>query len=261
MIHLIVKSIAFIFIIYYNKYFLNKLVDIYYILLNIIATQVIMGSQKVKSSYNKIPICKTLIHRKDPNILKFKFRHEFTHIQRKEVEELLESDWFISNLIKYPPSKINGEDIYEIWEDKSTAMSLFDSLRFSSLIVYPNVSLEYLLLLGQKWGVPDCLIEEIHKRIELQNEDDKVDNNPIANIVKTLPLKCINCNRGFFTNENTSRSCCYHPNYYNNNIDKWACCGREDHNDPGCITGCHVPFTSNQLINMLNIGELKIDDE
>ena len=196
---------------------------------------------------------------KDSNILKFKFRHEFTHIQRKEVQELLESDWFMSNLIKYPPNKINGEDIYEIWEDKSTAMSLFDSLRFNSLIVYPNVSLEYLLLLGEKWGVPDCLIEEINKRIELQNEDDKVANNPIATITKTLPLKCINCNKGFFTNENTSRSCSYHPKFYNNS--KWTCCGRENNNDPGCITGCHVPFNSNQLLNILNSMELKIDDE
>jgi hypothetical protein len=227
---------------YLNDYLNVMILNIYFIFENFIKL------------FNKNNI------KKDSTILKFKFRNEFTHIQRKELEELLESDWFIKNLIKYTPSKINGEDVYEIWEDKSTAMSLFDSLRFSSLIVYPNVSLEYLLLLGEKWGVPECLKEEINKRIELQNEDDKLDNNPIATIIKMLPLKCINCNKGFFANENTSKSCCYHPNYYNNNSNKWACCGREEHNDAGCITGCHVPFTSNQLINMLNSMELKIDD-
>lgn len=232
----------------------------YVIILNIycIFTNLIKLSTK-NDTKDMVKVAQKNIYKKDPNILKFKFRHEFTHIQRKEVEELLESDWFMSNLIKYPPNKINGEDIYEIWEDKSTVMSLFDSLRFNSLIVYPNVSLEYLLLLGEKWGVPDCLKEEINKRIELQNEDDKLANNPLATLIKTVPLKCTNCDKGFFGNENTSRSCSYHPKYYNNS--KWTCCGREDHNDPGCITGCHVPFTSGQLINILKSIELKIDDE
>lgn len=245
-------------IVYFNEYLVEQFTNIYYIFIhftyNGLNTKATKDLKNMKEQVKQKSV-------KDPNILKFKFRNEFTHIQRKEVEELLESDWFMGNLIKYPANKINGEDIYEIWEDKSTVMSIFDSLRFNSLVVYPNVSLEYLLLLGEKWGVPECLKEEINKRIELQNEDNKTNDNPLATIINTVPLKCINCQKGFFANENTSKSCCYHPNYYNNNSNKWACCGKEDNGDPGCITGCHVPFTSSQLINMLNITELKIDDE
>tara|TARA_B110000495_G_C22813058_1_gene474606 strand:- start:71 stop:670 length:600 start_codon:yes stop_codon:yes gene_type:complete len=176
----------------------------------------------------------------DDSILKFKFRGEPVHIQRKELEELGETDWFLKNLLKYEPININGEKVYEIWEDKKTVMSIYDSLRFNSLIIYPNVSLEYLLLLSEKWTVPEELIEQIKIRIdsgyELKPEQPK---NSIYNLFYDIPLECIKCKSGFKLNETKKDECLFHPKHWGGD-NKWLCCLNEDQANKGCARGYHV---------------------
>ena len=40
-----------------------------------------------------------------PQIINLKLREEYVQIQRNELEELGDSDWFLKNLIKYPSTK------------------------------------------------------------------------------------------------------------------------------------------------------------
>jgi hypothetical protein len=181
------------------------------------------------------------------SILKFKFRDEYVYIQRKELEELGETDWFMKNLLKHKPIDINGENVYEIWEDKKTVMSIFDSLRFNSLIVYPNVSLEYLLLLSEKWTVPEELIEQIKIRIDSCNEPTH-HKNSIYNLLHNIPVQCINCKSGFKLNESKKDECLFHPKHWDGN--KWYCCLNEDPNNKGCTGGYHA------LIHCINIPDL-----
>ena len=186
----------------------------------------------------------------DDSILKFKFRGEPVHIQRKELEELGETDWFLKNLLKYEPININGEKVYEIWEDKKTVMSIYDSLRFNSLIIYPNVSLEYLLLLSEKWTVPEELIEQIKIRIDSCNETEPTHpKNSIYNLFYDIPVQCIICKSGFKLNESKEEECLFHPKYWDGH-NKWQCCLNEDQANKGCTRGYHV------LVYPANISEL-----
>ena len=59
----------------------------------------------------------------------------------------------------------------------------------------------------------------------------------LINLVNNLPLKCTNCNKGFFANENNSKSCSFHINYYNNDLNIWQCCGKADRENPVVLQG------------------------
>jgi hypothetical protein len=172
-----------------------------------------------------------------PEVINLKLRDEYVQIHRKELEELGSTDWFLKNLIKYPSNKkdeTNCYYIYELWEDKKTVMSIFDSLRFNSLIIYPNVSFDYLILLCDKWTVPPELIENIIERKKELNKPtkSKIDKEDII-------LQCTNCKVGFKLSENYNQSCKIHSLGTIN--DKWLCCQKPlDH--PHCKVGYHVAF-------------------
>ena len=172
-----------------------------------------------------------------PDIINIKLREEYVQIQRKELEELGNCDWFLKNLIKYPTSK---KDIYEIWEDKKTVMSIFDSLRFNSLIIYPNVSIDYMLLLCDKWSVPDELIELINqnKEAEIQQQN----NSNLLGFIENFPLQCNKCNKGYKLNENTSTSCKNHMDRYDHINNYYICCKG---NEP-CSESYHTLFSMTQ---------------
>ena len=177
-----------------------------------------------------------------PDIINIKLREEYVQIQRKELEELGNCDWFLKNLIKYPSSK---KEIYEIWEDKKTVMSIFDSLRFNSLIIYPNVSIDYMLLLCDKWTVPEALIEKLNEKQLEQIETTK--KNKI-NIWDLIHLRCVNCKIGFNVMENKSDSCKFHSETFTHQFNTWTCCNT---NNEYCKVGYHT--ASNALYEVPNL--------
>jgi hypothetical protein len=178
-----------------------------------------------------------------PDIINLKLREEYVQIQRKELEELGNCDWFLKNIIKYPPSKKDG--IYEIWEDKKTVMSIFDSLRFNSLIIYPNVSIDYMLLLCDKWTVPEELIEKLNeKQLELTETPQKRN----INIWDCIHLRCVNCKLGFNVIENKSDSCKFHSETFTHQFNTWTCCNT---NNEYCKVGYHT--ASNGLYDVPNL--------
>ena len=188
-------------------------------------------------------------------IINLKLRHENVNIHRKELEELGSSDWFLKNIIKYPSDKkdSNNNTIYEIWEDKKTVMSIFDSLRFNSLIIYPDVSLDYLIILCDKWCVPQELIENIIvRKKELNKPKEKS-----YEFKSAITLKCINCYAGFKFNENNSDSCKFHPLGCSDN--RRLCCQRPK-DDPYCTVGYHVPFKTLNEIEEFNKLIKKIEE-
>jgi len=163
-----------------------------------------------------------------PDIINLKLREEYVQIQRKELEELGNCDWFLKNLIKYPTSK---KDIYEIWEDKKTVMSIFDSLRFNSLIIYPNVSIDYMLLLCDKWSVPEELIDKLNEKQLEPTQKHKL------NIWDCIHLRCVNCKLGFNVMENKSDSCKFHSETFTHQFNTWTCCNT---NNEYCKVGYHT---------------------
>ena len=192
-----------------------------------------------------------------PEIINLKLRHEHVHIHKKELEELGSSDWFLKNLIKYPSDKkdSNNNTIYEIWEDKKTVMSIFDSLRFNSLVIYPDVSLDYLILLCDKWCVPSELIDKIIEKKDT-NEELTKSKNIKSDKLSYLTLECVNCKTGFKIIENNSDSCKFHSGGINNNL--WFCCGQSS-DVHYCKIGYHVPYRNTQDIERLHNLMNKID--
>jgi hypothetical protein len=152
------------------------------------------------------------------NIIKIKFRNELVHILKEEIESLSSNDWFLTNLIKYPTES----GVYEIWEDKNTVMSIFDSLKHNSLIIYPGVSLDYLLILCDKWIVPDELIEQIQKKKE--EEIQQKEKSKLLGFLEDFPLQCNKCNKGYKLNENKSNSCKIHTDKYCIINKYYICC-------------------------------------
>lgn len=178
-----------------------------------------------------------------PNIIHLKLREEYVQIQRNELEELGNCDWFLKNLIKYPPS--NKDNIYEIWEDKKTVMSIFDSLRFNSLIIYPNVSIDYMLLLCDKWTVPEELIDKLNEK-QLEHTVPPPKKN--INILDFIHLRCVNCKSGFNVIENKSDSCKFHSETFAHQFNTWTCCNT---NNDYCKVGYHT--ASNGLYDLHNL--------
>ena len=85
-------------------------------------------------------------------------------------------------------------------------MSLLESMRYNRLIVYPRVSMDYLLLLAEKWCIPEEIIVIIKNRIEnninVNNLDYAIHEKPLYNEADNIVFKCSNCNSGFKMREN-----------------------------------------------------------
>ena len=52
-------------------------------------------------------------------------------------------------------------------------------------------------------------------------------------------VKCINCKGGFDPRDNTTTSCCFHPEKINQITFKFDCCGKNSP-ETGCVSGLHV---------------------
>lgn len=175
-------------------------------------------------------------------IIELSFRNESVFMMKHDITGLTKEEWFLKIILEatYFPEEENNNKI-EINEDKYTAMSLVDSMRYNRLIVYPRVSMDYLLLLAEKWCIPDNIIDMIQMRIEqninVNNLDHAIHEQPIFDKVDNLIFKCERCLTGFKMSENRDDSCITHRNF-NPIVQTFTCCGGKVGSIP-CSLGYH----------------------
>lgn len=178
------------------------------------------------------------------DIIELCFRGETVFMTRGDITGLVKEDWFLSIL--------SGNEYWndpllkriEVNEDKKTAMSIIETMRHNDLIVLNDVSINYMLKLGEKWCIPECFLELIRE----EKNKPKEKNSALDNMV----FSCINCQSGFKLYENTRSSCKTHRYSFNSQFGGFSCCGSTDKNDH-CIIGYHVLSTSDKdLIQKLS---------
>lgn len=167
-------------------------------------------------------------------------------LYNKEVySTYFDSDNFLSQLVKYPKNmgstskNDSHHEKYYTHEDVSIVKSIINSIRFNKLIVYDDISLEYLLEIAKMWCINDSIINEIEKKIEdkIQEKMESKRNEPI--------LLCSICKTGFKQSENTSTSCKTHDiiigfGFFYGEL-KWKCCAKPVINEDNfCRVGYHV---------------------
>ena len=101
------------------------------------------------------------------NLVELSFRNESVYMTKNDITGLTNEEWFLKNILEadYFPEEENNNKL-EINEDKYTALSIIDSMRYNRLIVYPRVSMDYLLLLAEKLCIPENIIDMIKVRME-----------------------------------------------------------------------------------------------
>ena len=177
-------------------------------------------------------------------IIKFIFNDESTIFYTKgDICGFIKEEWFLSHILKEDSLEDSDSNTIIINEDKNTVRSLIDSLRYNRLIVYPDVSFDYLIALSEKWCLPDWVNKSIKERLDHNIDTNHVDRgivnrrqiDPIDNIV----FHCTNCKVGFRHSENKSTSCKAHPGGFHPGIETFTCCGRKGDAGP-CVSGYHT---------------------
>ena len=175
-------------------------------------------------------------------LIELSFRNESVFMTKNDITGLTNEEWFLKTILEatYLSEEDNNNKI-EINEDKNTAMSLIDSMRYNRLIVYPRVSMDYLLLLAEKWCIPENIIDMIHTRIDqninVNNLDQAIHETPLFDEVDNLIFKCGTCSIGFKMSENKKDSCISHG-IFNLNFKLFTCCGGGPGSKP-CLKGYH----------------------
>ena len=191
------------------------------------------------------------------NLISLSFRNEKVFMTKNDITGLIKEDWFLKTILETNCflDNIDEEvDNIEINEDKNTAMSLIESMRYNKLIVYPRVSMDYLLLLAEKWCIPENIIdmikERIKKNINVNNLDYQIYEEPTFCEADNIVFKCINCGVGFKMSENKNDSCISHRTFHPG-IETFVCCGGKTGSLP-CTLGYHVLSNSdqNRYLNM-----------
>lgn len=156
-------------------------------------------------------------------------------IPKDYYSKYLDFDWFFSKMIQF--EKDSGDTEYTLWEDKNALLSIFDSLKFSKLVIHKDVSLDYLSSLCDMWIVPDWIKEDLEKR-RIQQECENIDYNNDYNKI----YKCKNCYVGFKLHENKSDSCQFHNMGINRVNGRYLCCGTSSMTPRVfCKIGYHIP--------------------
>lgn len=158
-------------------------------------------------------------------------------IPKEYYKRYLEFDWFFSKMISF--DLMNEDSEYTLWEDKNAILSIFDSLKFSKLVVHDGVSLDYLENLCDMWLAPEWIKIALHNRKHII-EQEKYDNNSENNKI----YQCKNCGMGFKLRENKNDSCKRHRLGVNVN-NRYYCCGALQ-TEPSnfCCIGYHVPVNN-----------------
>jgi hypothetical protein len=174
------------------------------------------------------------------DIIELIFRNESVFMVKNDITGIIDRDWFLTVILNWNDE---SKKIY-INDDKNTAMSIIETLRFNKLIVYPNVSLDYMHALADKWCLPENIIKVINDRIVKTNHQTKIEFDIIDNMV----FKCLNCETGFKMSENFSDSCICHPCRFDvNRIQStFRCCGGDKNSKP-CTKGYHVLCNSDRV--------------
>ena len=174
------------------------------------------------------------------------FRGDSVIFKKSEIVNLIKDEWFLANVLEMKFVDQQIPDKLEICEDKNTAMSLIETMRYNKLVVYPNVSLDYLLALGDKWCVPDYVIKMITERIINNVNVNRIESNinslKFDEIETKITFRCINCKVGFKISENTSESCSFHPEDIHIGLGIRKCCGKPI-DSPPCKKSYHVMST------------------
>ena len=170
----------------------------------------------------------------EKNPIELCFRGESVIMTRGDITGLVDEDWFLSILVGNDYWK---EDLYriEINEDKNTAMSIIETMRYNTLIVLKDVSIDYMIALADKWSIPEMFIEII------KNEKTRPKKN---NILDDMIFLCTKCGCGFKMNENKSDSCKSHPTFVSDG--RFICCGRTSDEEP-CRIGYHILCEKDKL--------------
>ena len=130
----------------------------------------------------------------------FKLRNDIrAYILKEELDTLLFESTFLGGLIR---ASNGAHEEFEIWEDYSTFMSIIESVRLNTLIVYTGVNHSYMRALCDKWCITGPITEKL---------DNILANNNFINDVHGLltTFECKNCGVGFSIDKNTNTSCKY----------------------------------------------------
>ena len=162
-------------------------------------------------------------------------------IPKDELIRICDEEWFLKTMVEADYLKKDDEN-YTIWEDYDVVMSILESLRYNSLIVLKNVSLDYLLKLSEKWCIPEWLLNDISNRIEVEKLNKiRKKSYKLKFIEETILFTCKICGTGFKLGENTKTSCKSHKSQFSSISQRFDCCG-QDENGPCCVEGYHVPI-------------------
>ena len=155
-------------------------------------------------------------------------------IPKDYYSKYLDFDWFFSKMIEFENDSCNNE--YTLWEDKNALLSIFDSLKFSKLVIHQDVSLEYLSSLCEMWIVPEWIKQGLEEKRKQQEEERKHNNNHYNKI-----YMCKNCGVGFKINENKNDSCNFHNLGIRSENSRYYCCGSlHTTENTFCRIGYHI---------------------
>lgn len=188
-------------------------------------------------------------------ILELCFRNQSVFMTKDDITGLTDEDWFLKVILNW-----NEGIKIDINEDKDTAMSLIESLRYNKLIVYPDVSLDYLNALADKWCMPKNIKELINERME-KNINLNTPKNKEVLLCDNIVFTCNNCGVGFKQCENTNKSCVCHPKPFDVNvvISTFRCCGGLQDSHP-CRNGYHV-ITSGDRERYLKLRGIDLSED
>ena len=180
------------------------------------------------------------------DIVELSFRGESVFTTIDTIVRSYQQDWFLETVLTHPMIKPDNPikpNKIEIPEDKNTAMSIIETLRYNRLIVLPGVSLDYMYALADKWCLPEDIVNLIRERIDKNIHVNKIklgvyDEEPDFDLIDYIPLKCESCKVGFKMSENKPDSCNCHPGHFIVSDGVYSCCGLPAGSEP-CSKGYH----------------------
>lgn len=162
------------------------------------------------------------------------FRGESIFMTRGDITGLVDEKWFLSIIVGDDYWKENVSRL-EINEDKNTVMSIIETMRYNTLIVLKDVSIDYMLSLADKWCIPEMFIELMEKE----------KTKPKKKYIDDVIFMCSICKTGFKMSENKANSCKSHPAIFVSD-GRFMCCGRTSEEEH-CRIGYHVLSDSDKI--------------
>ena len=186
------------------------------------------------------------------NNIELSFRNESIFMSINNILSLTDKDWFLSDILKAHLNNFNDNKIM-INEDKNIALSLIETIRYNKIVLLDNIDINLMLLLSQKWRVPDSTINLIKSEIN-KNKGNLYNSESILN---HLIFQCINCKIGFKLHENKKTSCICHPQSFNHVSRRFDCCGRDSSSKP-CSKGYHC-LSNFDIEKIIQLSKKKIE--